>query len=80
LDLLLYLQWKEPWVPMEQESGWVLDLVRIFWRTGKSLDPAGIQVPDCAACIVVSVLTTFSWLHLVQEVAVNFICTYAPLR
>jgi hypothetical protein len=56
-------------------------LVGIFWRTGKSLDTAGIQVPECAACIVVvSVLTTLSWLHLVQEVAVNFISTYAPLR
>jgi len=58
LNFLLYLQWKEPWVPIEQESGWVPDLVGIFWRTGKSLDPAGIQVPDCAAHIVISVLTT----------------------
>ena len=80
MDLLLYPQWKDPQVTIEQESGCVPDLVGTFWRRGKSLDPAGIQVPDCAACIVVPVLTTLSWLHLVQEVAMNLISTYAALR
>jgi len=55
-------------------------VVGTFLRTGKSLDPAGIQFPDCAACSVVSVLSILFWLHMAQKVAVNFISTYAALR
>ena len=33
-------------VPTKQETGWDPELIWMFWRREKSLDPARIQTPD----------------------------------
>jgi len=40
--------------PTENEAGWAPEQRRTFWRTGKSLAPAGYLIPVHSAQILVS--------------------------
>jgi hypothetical protein len=60
--LLLLLLW-----PTEQEAGWAVQAVQMFWKSEKSLAPDRIQAPDCPHHGTVTIPIKLSHLPLIYQ-------------